>query len=63
MTNTLLLHSTPRIRLALSLLAALAVALIVLAALHAGVADARPGQWYPCWIEDYGWMYCMDIEN
>lgn len=30
---------------------------------NGGDADAhRKNEWYPCYIPDYGWMWCMDIE-
>ena len=62
MTKALFLNSDPRIRIVISALALAAVALIVLAAISAGTADAaRHEGYYPCWIEDYGWMWCKDV--
>ena len=38
------------------------IAMLVIAAVHAGDASAAPKDgWYRCWIPDYGWMWCKDI--
>ncbi|MEV4835326.1 hypothetical protein AB0K05_12435 [Nonomuraea sp. NPDC049486] len=44
----------------------IAAAVVVAAASLAIIgtaAQAKPryDDYYPCWVEDYGWMYCKDV--
>jgi hypothetical protein len=50
------------VRIALAALVMTCVAMLVLAALHVGDASAaRKDEWYRCWIDGYGWMWCKDM--
>lgn len=50
------------VRAALAALVLACVAMLALAAVHAGDASAAPKDgWYRCWIEGYGLMWCKDV--
>lgn len=43
-------------------IAAVTVIAAATLSLVAGSAQARPNDgWYRCWIDGYGWMWCMDV--
>jgi hypothetical protein len=35
--------------------------MLALAALHVGDASAAKEEWYRCYIEGHGWMWCLNV--
>jgi hypothetical protein len=50
------------VRIALAALVLTCIVMLALAALHVGDASAaKKEEWYRCWIEGHGWMWCLNV--